>query len=344
VESRNIRAVSHNALTVHRLVRWTATGSATALLLASVGLSGCTSDTLSAGSALATAGQTAATQMSQSANISTSTLQQAKLALAFTDGYNGKPKASDQVISQIGLLQTNLGTYSQLLGHLASAYAALGSLASNNSSSSFNTAANGLAASVNAFAKDVKSSAPPLPTNVSAIVDTVGDQILTGYQARRVRNASDALLVQLNQVLSILNEAGVRDKVVPSTGLVVGDIDAAALVLYGMGAYSYSSLANQIGQPLELTATPSIDTLVAKNKQVSAGFRNVELEATDSQISAIGASYDASEKLLEALRPLHAAVDKGTPVDTSTIVQITGQLQTLANALQPTKVQTGATK
>lgn len=305
-------------------------------------LQGCATGTLSAGSALATAGQTAANQMSQNVTISNSTVQQVRLALAFTDGYNGMPNASAPVITQITNLVSNLAAYSQLLNHLSSAYAALGSLAADNSASSFNTAANGLASSVNAFAKSVGSSTAPLPTNLPAIVDAVGDQILSNYQADHVRQASDALLVQLNQVITILNEVGVRDKVVPSTGLVVGNIDVAAGILYASGAYSYGPLANELGQPLGLTATSSIDSLIAKNSKLKAGFNNVEVEAANNQIAAIGASYDSSEKLLEALRPLHAAVDKGTPIDSATIISIVGQLQNLATQIQPPKASSKA--
>jgi len=304
-------------------------------ILASIGVEGCASATLSAGSKLASAGQAASTQMSQSVNISSATMQQARLALAFTDGYNGVPKASDPVIAQLTTLQANMESYSRLLSQLSSTYAALGSLASYDSAGSFNTAANGLAANINSFAKSVGSSSTPLPTTAMALVDAGGGQILANIQAHKVRKASDSLLIQLNALVSILSESGVRDKIVPSAGLISGDISGAALILYSSGAYSYQPLANQIGEPLGLTANASVDTLVLKNSKLKAGFDNVELEAVNGNIAAIGATYDASEKLLEALRPLHAAVDAGVPIDSSTITAITAQLQALAAQLNP---------
>ena len=281
--------------------------------------------------------------MAQNIDLSATTLQQAKTALAFTDGYEKTANATNPLVAQIALLQTNLSVYSELLQHLSVAYAALGALASYDASASFNTAASRLSSSVDAFSQSVGSTQPPLHTNLSTLVDAAGDTILSSYQAGRVRAASDALLVQLNRVIAILNTDDVRQKIVPSAALVAGDIDAAALILYGSGAYSYAPLANQIGAPLGLTATASFDATVAKSPKLSAAFRKAELAATETQVAAIGSSLDASEKLLEALRPLHAAIDAGIAVDMTTVDQLVGQLQTLASAIQPLKTSSPGT-
>ena len=174
--------------------------------------------------------------MAQNIDLSATTLQQAKTALAFTDGYEKTAKATNPLVAQIALLQTNLSVYSELLQHLSVAYAALGALASYDASASFNTVASRLSSSVDAFSQSVGSTQPPLHTNLSTLVDAAGDAILSSYQAGRVRAASDALLVQLNRVIAILNSDDVRQKIVPSAALVAGDIDAAALILYGSGS------------------------------------------------------------------------------------------------------------
>ena len=336
--------VRERSIRLGTVVWWSFAGSPSVVVLLLGGLSGCATHTLSAATTLSTAGQQAATQMAQNVDISKATLQQAKAALAFTDGYNNVPNASDSLSVQIVAWQTNLSTYSQVLQHLSAAYAALGALASYNSSASFNTAANDLASSVNAFAKSVGARKPVLPTDVSTLVDAGGDAILSDYQAEQVKKASDALLVQLNQIISILSADDVRNKVVPGSVLVANDIDAAAQVLYSSGAYSYAPLANQIGQPLGLTATTSFDALASKNRKLLAGFRNAELQTANDQTAAIGQSYDKSENLLEALRPLHAAIDAGTPLDLTTVDQIVAELQMIAAVIQAPKASSSTTR
>jgi hypothetical protein len=103
-------------------------------------------------------------------------------------------------------------------------------------------------------------------------------------------------------------------------------------------------LANQFGQPLGLTTTTSFDTVAAKNPKLLAGFRTALLETVNNQIAAIGSSYDKSEKLLEALRPLHAAIDAGRMIDPSTVNQIVAQLQTLAIEMQPVKTSSSSAR
>jgi hypothetical protein len=288
--------------------------------------------------------------MAQNTTISAASLQSLREGMAFTDGYNGTVGASDATILKVVALQTNLNNYSKMLSSLATAYAALNSESTYNGSGNFNTAIRTLATDVNAFATGAGAKTAPLPAAASAIVGEVGGQIISMVQAAHVKADSQRIAIQLDQIIKILQEDDMRDKVVPSEILLMNDTTAAAQILYDSGVYSYTPIANQLGAPLGLTATSTADaTIQDKSKCLPHacmlnGFHNVEAEYAKMQAESIGASYDASFKALQNLQALHQKLQTGQPIDASAITSDIAQLQSIATSLKTAITPSAATK
>lgn len=316
------------------------------VILSSILLAGCANQTLTAGAGLASAGQTAASQMSDSVSVSSSSLQQVRSALAFEDGYNHQIGASQNLQGQIATYQKNLAIYSKMLLSLHSAYAALGSLSGYNAAGNFSTAISGLAGDVNAFAKATGSKTPPLPSYAGNVVGAVGGQALAYYQGQRVKKASSKISEQLSQIITILSEPQVRNRVVPAQQLIQGDINQAATTLFNAHLYSYAPLVDQLGAPLGLKTLPNADATIEKDARVSAGLRNVEQAMSASQVEAIGQLYDANLSALRALLPLHKQLENDRPLNTTAIAAILSQIETLAAQIKqnapPASTQKGS--
>jgi hypothetical protein len=303
-----------------------------------MGLSGCATTTLTDGSNLAQAGQTAASVMEQNVTLSASSVQALKEAVAFNDGYNkAVGNTNSQVfITNIVSIQGKLAQYGNWLESLSSSYSALGSLAGYNASGSFNSSITSLEANTTNFANAIGKPIS-IPSDIASGVSTAGGLFLGWKQSRDVKQASRQIECNLTNVIAILDDPDARQQLVAIHEEVAGPIDQAALTLINNGVGSYSPLINELGSPLGITATANTDDIVKANKQLLAGLRNVELESVDEQISSQGATYDKSLAALKALVPVHESLQNGSPINMSTITEITSQLKEIALEFQSNK-------
>jgi len=303
-----------------------------------IAVAGCSSATLTEGTSLAKAGQTAASQMEQNATVSANLLNTLKEAVAFDDGYNeqvGNP-ASRTFLVNISAIQNRLAQYAQMLESLSASYSALGDLASYDASGTFNTSISTLSSDANKFLKSVGSGVQ-IPQDVGGAIKEIGGFAIGSIQASQVEEASEKIETVLKQVIPILKDSKTRELLVLNAQEVTAQINQAAVTAYATGAYSYDSVLDQIGAPLGLKSNSGSDAIVAKNTKLKAGLLNVEIELTNEQATSAGASYDKSVAALEALIPLHESLNNGVPLNFGTLTTIVGELQNAATSLQPTK-------
>jgi hypothetical protein len=307
-----------------------------------IGLPGCSTTTLSNGAALGTAGAAAANLTVQNITISAASFQSLRQALAFQEGYQGDAQVNDPSLAKFEILRTNLNNYSKMLTSLAAAYTALNTQATGNESGTTSADISTLATDVNAFAAGAKAKTPPLSATESNIIATAGGIIIGAVQAGEVKRNSAKIEIQLKQVISMLSEDDMREKVVPAQKLI-SDIEyATADLLYGSGVYSYTPLLNQLGSPLGLTAASSADSTIKTmgcppHACLSNGLRKVIESNAGVQARAIGDSYDTSIKALKKLETMHDELATGKPIDTATASELSsliGELQSAATSLK----------
>ncbi len=311
--------------------------SAVVLGLAAIALGACSgSATLGEGTSLAQAGQAAATQMQQNITLSQATVTSFKRALAFNDGYYGAPDASKAKMAAIAGLQKALVPYGKMLGSLASAYQAMGSLASYDATGGFNS-------SIDSLSKDAASLGQALnkpfsiPADVSGGVKAVGGFILTGVQAGDVKDASRKIEAILEKVTDALGASRLRSDLVATQQLVQDDLSLAAANLLSQGALSYSPVLDSLGAPLGLKSGTGSDAVVKGNANVKNGLKSVAGEMIQEQYDAVAKSYDTCLAALNALKDQHKKLEAGEPVNIDTIIGALAQLQGLASSLTPAK-------
>jgi hypothetical protein len=303
-------------------------------------LAACTSSstTLSNVDTLAKAGQAAAQQMEQNAIVSASAVTQVRVAVAFDDGYNnvvGNP-ASSGYLANITAAQAAMQQYAKMLESLSAAYAALGSLASYDASGNFNTAIGTLGKDAQTFLTTVKSK-EQIPSDVTSAIGAVGGAIIGGIQASKAKEASSKIEAVLKQVITVLQNPSTKAVLVGVLSDVQDHIKGAAEDVYKAGIYSYTPVLNQVGAPLGFTANSTADAKVQGSIALKRAFFNVEDELVNEQYAAIGDSYDKSVKALQALIPMHDALQADAPINAQSIEAFISQLQGLATSIQPPK-------
>lgn len=308
--------------------------------IAAAALIGCasTSTTLSSVDNLAKAGQSAAIQLQQNATISGDTLNQLRVAVAFDDGYNNAigNSASKTYLDALADVQSGMQQYAKMLESLANTYAALGDLASYNASNSFNTAMGNLGKDAQTLLTTVKSDTQ-IPSSVTSALGTVGGAVVGAVQQRRALEASAKTEALLKEVIPVLSNPSTRAKLVPIVSNVQDHIRSAAADAYKAGVYSYAPILNEVGAPLGLTATANSDAKVQGNAALKRAVDNVEDEIVNEQYLAIGTSYDTSVKALQALIPLHEALQANAPINVQSLEALLNQLSSLATLIQPPK-------
>lgn len=301
-------------------------------------LTGCSTLTLTDGANLAKAGQAAASQMQKNAILSADAVLGVRKAVAFNDGFNGQigNPSSAKFLKNLSDIQARQAQYGKLLQSLASAYSALGDLATYDAVGNFNTSLNALASDTKKFAGTVGAQIN-IPSEATSVIRVAGGQAIASAQVSEVKKGSRKIEVILKQVIAVLDAPDTREKLIPAQDHVVGQIDQAAVILFSAGIYSYSPLLNELGKPLGMKSTSTSDKDVSKNKKVQAGLRNVAIELAREQIASQVASYDKSLAVLKALVPLHDRLQNGAPLNLAMLTDFTNQLQSIADALQPSK-------
>jgi hypothetical protein len=276
--------------------------------------------------------------MEQNVTLSANSVLSLRKAVAFNDGFNRVQNNSDSqgFLKTIEAIQGNLAQYGKLLESLSSSYSALGDLASYDAAGNFNSSIATLATDAKNFASTVGKPIE-IPTEVTSGVKAAGGIAIGLLQAGKVKDGSKKIETVLKEIISVLDNPDTRVKLIPVQGLVTGQIDEAAVTLFAKGVYSYTSLLDDLGAPLNLKSTSASDTIVSKDSQVQAGLRNVAAELAQEQVSSQAASYDRNLAALKALVPLHESLQHGAPLNLATIVSVTGQLQSIAASLQPPK-------
>ncbi len=296
------------------------------------------SETLGEGVTLAKAGQAAAAQMQRNVTLSDATITGVSQAIAFNDGFNNAidNPASKAVLSDIDDIQKGLVPYGKMLGSLASAYVALGDLASYDAVGSFNS-------SVDSLAKDATNLGTAvgklisIPSDVGSGVKAVGGLIIGGIQAGQVKDASRQIETVLKQVISLLSDPRTRQKLVAAPQLVTGLMDQAAATVFLQGGFTYGPVLDSLGEPLGLKSTKESDAAVKGNPALKRGVNAVVVALVKKKVDAAAASYDTSLAVLKDLEKQHAQLQADQPVNLTTIISGLGQLQTLAASMTPPK-------
>lgn len=307
-------------------------------IVAALGASACSTATLTAGASLSQAGQTASMQMSQNVELSTSTMVSLRQAVAFSDGFNNQIGNADSqtFLTNEAAIEQKLSQKAKMLDSLASAYSALGSLSSYDASGAFNTSINALAGDATAFGKTIDPKFA-IPSQAITGVGQLGGLVLSAEQASEVKDASSKIEAILKSVIALLDDPHTRSLLVMNSAEVTGVIGQAADETFASNVYSYDTLLDAIGAPLNLKSNSGSDAVVSKNANLQRGLRNVAVEMTQEQVDAIGASYDKELSALKALLPLHDNLQNGAPLDLDAVISATAQLQTIATALKPAK-------
>jgi hypothetical protein len=304
-------------------------------------LGGCQSQsTLTAASTLSKAGQAAAVQMEQNATLSSSQFSALQTAEIFHRNFvpNRSPEnaAADQPIdTALANLQRELTAYAKYLDSLASAYTALGSLATYNSSSEFTTAYSTLVTNTNSLLKTVGQK--PLSSPISGAVQNLGGLVLGYIQQQQVIENSKLIRATLQAVINGMASSDAEARFTGFLDVANRETRTAAMDLYSTHVYSITPLLDQIGEPIGLKSASNADQIAAGNPNVMNGINAVLQAQFVQQNQAIAANYEKSVAALKALLPLHDAVEEGKPLDLADLSMQISQLQSLANALKPAK-------
>ncbi|MGA2247253.1 MAG: hypothetical protein ABSH48_19860 [Verrucomicrobiota bacterium] len=306
------------------------------LALLGAGLTGCSTQMLSNGTELAKVGQAASLQMDRNATLSAHAMLALKKAVAFNDGYNnaiGDP-ASRTYLANLAAIQSKLVQYGDWLECLASAYSALGDLAAYDAVGNFDSSIDTLATNTASFASAIGKPIS-IPPDATATVKVAGGLVLGSIQAHEVKSASRKIEILLTNVIAALDDPNTKKQIVCIQGDVAGFIDQAADVLFAEGICSYAPLLDDLGAPLGLRSVAKVDDVVANKQNVLAGLRNVARELANEQVASQAAAYDESVAALKSLVPLHEELRRDVPLNLTTIINITGQLQEMAAMFQP---------
>jgi len=306
--------------------------------IAALFLSACASQTLNTGASLAKAGQAAAVQMEDSVTLSDSTLSTFEDALAFNDAFNNATGNGDSktVLKNLRTIQGGLRQYGNFLDHLASSYASLGDLAGYDAGGTFKNDIESLQTAGQSFASAVGSSFS-IPNTASDPIKTVGAVIISDEQAKDVKERSKAIEGNLKAVIAILSDNRVKAKLVPVGAEVTGQIAQAALVLQTSNIYALSSITDEFGSQFGLKSKPDAEDIISRNSRIQAALNAVVARRLNEQINAMSDAYDNGLKALQALIPLHENLQKGEPLDLTTIKSYLDQLQTMMKSAQPPK-------
>ena len=301
-------------------------------------LAGCSSNTLTAGAALAKAGQTAANQMDQNVTLSAIQMSSLREAVAFNDGYNNQVGNSNSLeyLANFAVIQGGLIQYGNWLESLSASYSALGAFASYDAAGSFNSSITALATDTQKLAGAV-GHPMTIPSDVTSGVSGVGGFFISYFQAREVKAASAKIEALLNQTIALLDNADTRAKLIPAQTELAGTIDQAANTLVLNGVYSFDPVLDQLGAPLGVKSTSASEAVVSKNPKIQAGLRNVLLQMAHVQADSITAAYDKSLAALKALVQQHENLQNGGAISLDNISSIIAQMQSIAASAQLSK-------
>jgi hypothetical protein len=311
-----------------------------AALIAGTLLNGCTQSTLTAATSLSKAGQAAATQMEQNATLTSNQFAALQTAEIFHRNFvaNRSPDnvAADKQIDQnLAELQKQLTARAKFLDSLSAAYAALGVLAGYDASGSFATAYAGLVTDANGLLTALKRT--PIPSGTANDIQQIGGLIVGLVQQHQIIEASRKIRPVLEAVITAMADKTSEAQFIGLLTIASQETLVAASDLYSAHLYSVSPLIDRMGMPLGLTSASNVDQLVDKNPNVRSGMNAVLSARTANQTQIITANYEKSIAALQALLPLHDALEKGAPLDLTQISAIISELQSLSNALKQAK-------
>jgi len=310
------------------------------LLLLGIGVTGCTTQTLTSGTNLARVGQAAAIQMEQNATLSANSIFALKKAVTFNDAYNKSINNPDSqaYLAHMTAIQSHLAQYGRWLDSLSSSYSALGELAAYNAVGSFDSSIDTLATNTANFASAIGKPIT-IPSEATGAVKVAGGMVLSAIQAHEVKDASRKIEILLTMIIAALDDPGTKKQMIVIQGDVAKRIDQAATVLFVNGICSYAPLLDDLGSPLGLKSVANVDEVVAKKENVLAGLRGVALELANEQVTSQEAAFDKGLEALKALVPLHESLQHGAPLELNTIISIINQMQQTAAMFQPPKTK-----
>jgi hypothetical protein len=299
----------------------------TVVIIGSLSLAGCSASLVSDTAALATVGQATASFMQQSAQLSPPLLQQLAMSNAFMKSYRGT--APDE--KNITAIQIELTYRANVLNKLASAYAALGSLAGNQPGTDFKTACTSLTADLQAYGTATKSQIISAPAAAESC--TVGGMIIGAVQQQQVADAVNKLLPLVTQVVSSF-EAN-RQIYKDLDDSFADEASKATLELYNGGFFTASQLLTTFGAPYGLTPVQNADTMLhaSENGAYLTALQSAGRLQIKQQITSVSSTFDASLSALKKLQTQHTALRDGKPIDLSLLLSDLNYVQSITNQM-----------
>lgn len=309
------------------------------ILLAILVISGCTSSALSDAVNLSKQGQAAASAAQQSAIVSSQEFSAYEDADTFLHGFVGATASSksDEISNQ-----AELAGRAKVFSSLASLYVSFGNLAAYGASTAIQGDISNVFTNVDAYQKAVEG--PQINSTAAKLVPpTIG--ALTGLaQKEMVLAANDQIRLQLVNVINVMSDPVFQQQMLETKKLIVAEMTGNARLLLQRGLLSPKPYFDAMGQPLGLTASDDLATVLKNDKLANAGLQAVVQSHSTEAIDSVTASYKASLSALNALLPLHDKLKAGQPIGPTEIDQAVQRLQTIVAGTAPAATTNGAAK
>jgi hypothetical protein len=305
------------------------------LLLA---LTSCSGPTLKNAVDLSKAGQTAAGAAEQAAVAQGSQFTAYQEGVVFQHAFAGAAPEAASLTDEEAANEKELTSRAGMFSSLAKAYASLGDLASYDASSAAESDVKNLFSTISAWQSSLKDA--------GSIVAPVAGAIAGAVQAHKVVAAADQIKVQLDNVVVIMSNPRVRAEFVTQKTGIITVLTNNAKILAANGLLSSKPIIDVMGEPLGLAAAENADAALGRSKSalVKRGIDGIIDLRSKAAVDAVGKTYDTTKQAILDLRPLHARLDAGQPLDLTQLDQIVQQLQAIAAAIAPTTTVQGAKK